>query len=173
MFDVDAVILAAGMRPRDDAKILQSMLKIPLSKEGYFLERHPKLSPLETNTDGIYVCGCAQYPKSIVDTVAQAIGAASKAAIPMGSGRVLTEGIPSVVDESICRGCGDCIEVCEYNAITLEKKDGKRIIAKINELLCKGCGTCSTACCNGAIKPRNFTDEQIFSQIVALEVGDW
>ncbi len=173
LFDVDAVILAVGMRPRDDAKILQSMLKIPLSKEGYFLEKHPKLSPLETNTDGIYVCGCAQYPKSIVDTVAQASGAASKAAIPMGSGRVLTEGIPSVVDESICRGCGDCIEVCEYNAITLEKKDGKRIIAKINELLCKGCGTCSTACCNGAIKPRNFTDEQIFSQIVTLEVGDW
>jgi heterodisulfide reductase subunit A-like polyferredoxin len=171
--DVDAIVLSVGMRPREDTKDIQGLLKTPLSSEGYFLEKHPKLAPLESNTDGIFICGCAQYPKNIVDTVAQASGAASKASIPMGAGKVLTEGIPSIVDDSVCRGCGDCIEVCQYNAITLEEKEKGRIFAKINELLCKGCGTCSTVCCNGAIKPRNFTDRQIFLQIESLGMIDW
>ncbi len=172
LLKVDAAILSVGMRPRPDTKTIQSLLKTPLSSEGYFLEKHPKLAPLESNTDGIYLCGCAQYPKSIVDTLAQASGAAAKASVPMGAGRVITEGIPSVVNDSACRGCGDCLEVCQYNAITLEKKEGIKVAA-INESLCKGCGTCATVCCNGAIKPRNFTDRQIISQIEVLGVDEW
>jgi heterodisulfide reductase subunit A-like polyferredoxin len=172
LLDVDCVVLSVGMRPGVDTKVLQLMLKTPLSSEGYFLEKHPKLGPLETNTEGIYICGCAQYPKSIVDTMAQASGAASKAAIPMGRGKAMTEGIPSVVNEEACRGCGDCAEACEFNAITLEQKEEGRIVSRINELLCKGCGACATVCCNGAIKPGNFTDRQIFLQIEALGVGE-
>jgi heterodisulfide reductase subunit A-like polyferredoxin len=169
----DAIILSVGMRAKEEeTKRIQEMLKIPRSADGFFMEKHPKLGPVETNTEGIYVAGCSQYPKDVPDSIAQASGTSAKAAIPLATGRVVTEGIPSVVDESTCRGCGDCIEVCQYNAINLEPREELKVVAKINDVLCKGCGTCSTVCCNGAIKPRNFTDDQIFSQIDALGVGE-
>jgi heterodisulfide reductase subunit A len=169
----DAIVLSVGMRAKEEeTKRIQEMLRIPRSADGFFMEKHPKLGPIETNTEGIYIAGCAQYPKDVPDSIAQASGTAAKAAIPMATGKVVTEGIPSVVDESICRGCGDCIEVCQYNAITLEQRDALKLVAHINDVLCKGCGTCSTVCCNGAIEPRNFTDDQIFSQIDAMGVEE-
>ncbi len=164
VMDVDAVILAVGMRPRKDAKELQSMLKIPLSAEGYFLEKHPKLSPLETNTDGIYVCGCAQYPKNIVDTVAQASGAASKASIPMARGRVKADSVVSVVDEEKCTGCGTCEILCPFGAISI-RENGK---AEVTTALCKGCGVCRASCPEIAVSVPHFTNDQMIAQICAM-----
>ncbi|MEE9150719.1 MAG: 4Fe-4S binding protein, partial [Thermoplasmata archaeon] len=164
LIDVDAVILAVGMRPRKNAKELQSMLKIPLSTEGYFLEKHPKLSPLETNTDGIYVCGCAQYPKNIVDTVAQASGAASKASIPMAKGRVKADSVVSVVDEEKCTGCGTCEILCPFGAIS-KREDGK---AEVTTAICKGCGVCRASCPENAVMIPHFTNEQMIAQICAM-----
>jgi heterodisulfide reductase subunit A-like polyferredoxin len=167
VFDVDSVVLSAGMRPRPDTKNLQLMLKTPLSSEGYFLEKHPKLAPLETNTDGIYICGCAQYPKNIVDTVAQARGAASKAAITMAKGKVIAESIVSVVNEDKCTGCGTCEILCPFDAISLQE-DGK---AGITAALCKGCGLCRATCPEMAITASHFTNEQLMAQIRAVVEG--
>jgi heterodisulfide reductase subunit A len=143
------------------------MLKTPLSSEGYFLEKHPKLAPLETNTDGIYICGCAQYPKNIVDTVAQARGAASKAAITMAKGKVIAESIVSVVSEDKCTGCGTCEILCPFGAISLQE-DGK---AGVTAALCKGCGLCRATCPEMAITASHFTNEQLMAQIRAVVEG--
>jgi heterodisulfide reductase subunit A len=164
LIDVDAVILAAGMRPRKDAKDLQLLLKVPLSSEGHFLEKHPKLAPLETNTDGIYVAGCAQYPKNIEDAVAQANGAAAKASIPMARGRVKADSVVSVVDEEKCTGCGTCEILCPFGAISLTE-DGK---AWVTSALCKGCGVCRASCPEMAMTVPHFTNDQLMAQIMAM-----
>jgi heterodisulfide reductase subunit A len=169
LMDVDAVVLAVGMRPRSDGKLLQNLLKIPLSNEGYFLEKHPKLSPLETNTDGIYVCGCAQYPKNIEDTLAQAGGAAAKASIPMARGKVKADSVVSVVEDEKCTGCATCELLCPFGAIS-KKEDGK---ALVTSALCKGCGVCRASCPENAITVPHFTNEQMIAQISAIiEGGD-
>jgi heterodisulfide reductase subunit A len=164
LFDVDTVILSVGMRPREDTKQLQSLLKLPLSREGYFLEKHPKLAPLETNTDGIYVCGCAHYPKNIVDTIAQASGAASKAAIPMAKGNVIAESVVSVVDTDKCTGCGTCEILCPFAAIS-RQEDGK---FAVTAAICKGCGVCRASCPEKAISLPHFTNTQLIAQIQAI-----
>jgi heterodisulfide reductase subunit A len=166
-FDVDAVVLAAGMRPRKDTKEFQSLLKVPLSSEGYFLEKHPKLAPLETNTDGIYVCGCAQYPKNITDTIAQASGAAAKASIPMAKGKVIGDSVVSIVDEEKCTGCGTCEILCPFGAIT-KRDDGK---AQVTSALCKGCGVCRASCPEVAVMVSHFTNDQLIAQISAMVEG--
>jgi heterodisulfide reductase subunit A len=166
----DAIVLSVGMRPKELAtQKIQELLKIPRGGDGFFLEKHPKLGPIETNTDGIYVSGCAQYPKDVADSVAQASACSAKASIPMSIGKVKSEGITSVVNEQVCRGCGDCVEICVYKAISLQDKEGKRV-SNINKALCKGCGACAAACCNGAITPSHFTDDQIFAQIRSMGV---
>jgi heterodisulfide reductase subunit A-like polyferredoxin len=164
LLDVDSVILTVGMRPREDTKVLQSLFKVPLSREGYFLEKHPKLAPLETNTDGIYVCGCAQYPKNIVDTVAQASGAAAKASVPMAKGTVVAESVVSIVDQDKCTGCGTCELLCPFGAISLDA-EGK---AEVTKALCKGCGTCRASCPELAITVPHFTNDQMIAQIHAM-----
>jgi heterodisulfide reductase subunit A len=167
IFDVDAVVLAVGMRPRKDTKEFQSLLKVPLSSEGYFLEKHPKLAPLETNTDGIYVCGCAQYPKNITDTIAQASGAAAKASIPMAKGKVMGDSVVSIVDEEKCTGCGTCEILCPFGAIT-KRDDGK---AQVTSALCKGCGVCRASCPEVAVMVSHFTNDQLIAQISAMVEG--
>jgi len=163
----DMVVLSVGMRPPEGAQKLAALLKIPLGPDGFFLEAHPKLRPVDTVIDGIFVCGTCQGPKDIVDTVAQAKAAASSAMALMGKGKVIVEPFfATVVDEERCRGCGRCEEVCEFGAISVEAQ-GERLIARVNEALCKGCGACRVACPTGALRVRHFTDEQLLAQVRA------
>jgi len=158
--DVDIVVLSVGIVPGQDTKEIQNVLKIPVGADGFFLEAHPKLRPVDTTVDGIFVCGTSAGPKDIPDTVSQARAAASGATALMATGKYVIQPYFASVDEPLCGGCGICVPLCPFNAITLEEK-----VAKINEAVCKGCGVCTAACPATAIKANHFTDEQIFSQI--------
>jgi heterodisulfide reductase subunit A len=125
------------------------------------------LAPLETNTDGIYVCGCAQYPKNIEDSIAQASGAAAKASIPMAKGKVKGDSVVSIVDEEKCTGCGTCEILCPFGAIT-KRDDGK---AQVTSALCKGCGVCRASCPEVAVMVSHFTNDQLIAQISAMVEG--
>ncbi len=157
----DAVVLSVGMRAHEiDVKHLRSLMKVPMGADGFFLESHPKLGPVETNTAGIYLCGTAQFPKDVVDTIAQSYGAAAKAATVLSKDKLLGVAQISSVDPELCIGCETCIDICPYNAI--EKENGK---AKVLEAVCKGCGSCAAACRNGAIQQAGFRDEYIVTMI--------
>jgi heterodisulfide reductase subunit A len=169
--EADLVVLATGIVPREDSKDLSRLLNINQSADGFLLEAHPKLRPVDTFTDGIFLAGCCQSPKDVPDTVAQASGAASRACDIISKKQLLIEATVANVNEDLCRGCGICVEACPYKAIELQEVDRfghKIIVAKVNEALCKGCGSCSAACLNGAISHLGFTDGQILSMIKAL-----
>ncbi|MFX1277976.1 MAG: FAD-dependent oxidoreductase [Promethearchaeota archaeon] len=162
---VDLFVLSTGIEPRADSDMITSLLRIQKSADGFFLEAHPKLRPVDTLTEGIFIAGVAQGPKDIPDAVAQAKGAASSASALMAQGEVEVEPFFAVVRAERCIGCGMCVENCAYGAIDLV--DDKRFgtIAKINEALCKGCGACSGNCRCSAIDIKGFTGEQIYSII--------
>ncbi len=171
---VDAVVLSVGMVPREaETEHLHQLLKVPRSPDGFFMERHIKLGPVETNTEGIFVCGCAQGPKDIADSIAQAAGAASKAAILVSRDRKKLDAVTCTVNEAWCRGCGQCVEICEFNAPVLVDKGDGVIISQINEALCKGCGTCAARCPTGAIVANHFTDAQVESMIESFLEPQW
>ncbi|MCI0716405.1 MAG: CoB--CoM heterodisulfide reductase iron-sulfur subunit A family protein [Chlorobi bacterium] len=161
---VDMVVLSVGLEPREDASEIRRMFNISCSSEGFFLERHPKLAPVNTFTDGIFIAGACQGPKDIPDTVAQA-GAAAEALSLISAGKIELEPNTAQVIEKYCSGCKSCIPLCPYTAISF-KEDIKK--AYINEALCKGCGTCVAACPSGSITQNMFEDEQIFSEIEGL-----
>jgi len=163
----DLVVLAVPIIPTPSAHALSEMLRVPLGSDDFFLEKHVKLGPLETNTEGIFICGCSQYPKDIADTLAQASGVACKAGALLSKPYVALEPATAVVDRELCRGCGICVSICEYNAPELRSEDGIQY-AVINEALCKGCGTCASHCPADAITAKHFTDEQISSMIDVL-----
>ena len=129
------------------------------------MEAHPKLRPVDTATDGVYLAGCCQGPKDIPDTVAQAKAAAASALILMVQGKVYTEPISSQVNEEVCCGCRICEAVCDYKAVTF---DSEKKTMTVNAALCKGCGSCSVACPTGAIAIQHYTDNQILAQIQYL-----
>jgi len=157
---VDMVVLGTGLEPRRDAGSVARIFGIGCGEAGFFTERHPKLAPVETASDGIFIAGACQGPKDIPDSVAQG-GAAAVAALGMiDLGKVEVEPITSFVDKERCVGCGDCILVCSYTAIS--RIEGK---AEINSALCKGCGACVATCPAGAIEALHFTDEQIVAEI--------
>jgi len=164
-FEADLVVLAVGMEARSDAAALSNMLKLPRSADGFFLEIHPKLRPVDTAVDGVFLAGCCQGPKDIPDTVAQAKAAASSALIPLLRGTVPVESATAVVDEEWCAGCGMCVEVCPYGAPDLDLLWG---VSRINAVLCKGCGACAVTCPSKAIRLQHFTAEQIMAQVDAL-----
>jgi heterodisulfide reductase subunit A len=166
-FPVDMVVLTTPLIPPADNEELSKMLKVPLSEQGFFLEAHLKLMPVEFATDGIYLCGSARWPTDIAEGISQAYAAASKAAIPMRRGYVKPEAITSFVNEDICSGCGICVALCPYKAMELQIKDDKKVSHSITAL-CKGCGTCGAACPAGAITMNHFRDEEIVAQIGAL-----
>jgi heterodisulfide reductase subunit A len=161
--EADLVVLAVGMESRADA--ISGLLKLPRSADGFFLELHPKLRPVDTAVDGVFLAGCCQGPKDIPDTVAQAKAAASSALIPLLRGTVPVESATAVVEEELCAGCGMCVEVCPYGAPALHPLWG---VSRINAVLCKGCGACASACPSQAIRLQHFTVGQVLAQVDAL-----
>lgn len=159
---VDMVVLSTALEPRADAGEVARKFSISRSKDGFFLEKHPKLDPIATTTDGVFIAGCCQGPKDIPDTVAQAAAAAARVLSMINRGSVEVEAATAIVNEEICSGCKTCIGLCSYNAISF---DENKKVSIINEALCKGCGTCAAACPSGAITSRHFTAEQIMAQI--------
>ncbi|MGA4580022.1 FAD-dependent oxidoreductase [Limisphaera sp. VF-2] len=159
---LDMVVLAVGKEPQPDAQELRRLLNLSCSSEGWFLERHPKLAPVSTFTDGIFLAGCCQGPKDIPDTVAQAGAAAAEALALMDRGYVEQEPNTAYIEEADCSGCKSCLPLCPYSAIRFDETRGK---ARIEAALCKGCGTCVAACPSGSIRQNLFEDEQIFAEI--------
>jgi heterodisulfide reductase subunit A len=162
---VDMVILCAAMESRADAGAVGRIFGISRGSDGFFLEAHPKLGPLETTTDGVFVAGACQSPKDIPDTVAQASGAASKALSLAARGEVTIPSTVSVIDPDICIGCQTCIGLCPYGAISYETRRG---ISVVNAALCKGCGSCSAACPSGAARVQHFRKEQIMAEFEGI-----
>jgi heterodisulfide reductase subunit A len=163
---VDMVILSTPLVAQPDAGELSQMLKVPLGQEGFFLEAHVKLRPVDFATDGIYVCGTCRGPADITECATQASAAASRAAIPMAKGYVQAEALTSVVDENKCSGCGTCIQVCPYGALRKNDKG----LAEVIVAACKGCGCCGATCPEGAITMTNYTDAQLMAEArAALE----
>jgi len=170
----DIVVLINGIEPSYGSDDLARLLKIPKGPEGFLMELHPKLKPIETAMDGIFIAGVAQGPKDITDTVAQAGAAAAAAGALMARGQAETPPILAVVDETTCSGCGKCVSVCGYGAIRIvekEERGRKRKVAEVVEALCKGCGACGAACLSGCITMRHFTDAQIIAMINAFGLG--
>jgi heterodisulfide reductase subunit A len=159
---VDMVILSCALEPRPDNEQLARILTLSRKADGFFLEKHPKLDPVATSTDGIYIVGCCQSPKDIPDTVAQASAAAARVLALISKGKVEIEAAVAVIDEEKCAGCKVCNDLCPYKAISF---DEEKKISCVNEALCKGCGTCVAACPSGAIKGRHFTTEEIMAEI--------
>jgi heterodisulfide reductase subunit A-like polyferredoxin len=171
---VDAVVLSVGMVPKEeDFAELQNLFKIPRGLDGFFMERHSKLGPVETNTAGIFICGCAHSPKGIADSIFSAQGAAGKACILTSKDHIDLEPVVcQVVDKELCRACGICVKICQFNAPQLVDRGDGVLVCEVNEALCKGCGTCASFCPTGAIGARHFTDEQIDVMIDSLLVWD-
>jgi heterodisulfide reductase subunit A len=167
----DIVVLSAAIVPNPGNKHLAEMLKVPLTKDGFFLEAHMKLRPVDFATDGVFLCGMAHSPKYVDESIAQACAAVARATTVLSKKTLEMEGIVAKVTEDLCSGCRVCEPLCPYSAIEMKEKDGK-LIAHILEALCKGCGTCGAACPYNAIILGHFTTEQILAQIDAalLEV---
>jgi heterodisulfide reductase subunit A len=163
--EADLVVLATGLVPRSGAQAIAELLKLPRSPDGFFAEAHPKLRPVDTVNDGIYLAGCCQGPKDISDTISQAKAAASSAMIPLSRGKVKVESITSFVQMETCAGCGICESLCTYGALA---RDARRGIMTVNKVLCKGCGACAAACPSGTMTLSHFTHHQIMAQIDAL-----
>ncbi|MHA1269254.1 MAG: 4Fe-4S binding protein [Candidatus Helarchaeota archaeon] len=171
---LDKIVLATPLITQEENKILSEMLKIPIDSNGFFLEAHPKLRPVDFATDGIFVCGTAQSPKNINESISQALGAASRALIPLMNGKAVVEGATAVINEDLCIGCGQCRKICPFNAIemiTVKKKVGIIEIlvnqSRVITQLCKGCGKCAPTCPVQAITARHFTNSQIMAMIEA------
>jgi len=159
---VDMVVLSVGLEPQSDAAEVRRRFNITCSTEGFFMERHPKLAPVNTFSDGIYLAGCCQSPKDIPDTVAQAGAAAGEALALIDKGYIELEPNTAYVLEENCSGCKTCVALCPYTAIST---DDEKNVSIINEVLCKGCGVCVAACPSGAIRQNLFDDEEIFQEI--------
>ena len=159
---VDMVVLSVGLEPKADAQEVRRMFNISCSTEGWFLERHPKLAPVSTFTEGVYIAGACQGPKDIPESVAQAGAAAAEAMALIDSQFVELEPYTAFVMEEECCGCKSCLPLCPYHAISFAEDKKK---ASINEVLCKGCGTCVAGCPSGTIQQNFFEDQEIFEEI--------
>jgi heterodisulfide reductase subunit A len=163
----DLVVLSAGIVANPDNKKLSQFLKVPLESDGFFLEAHVKLRPVDFATDGVFVCGLAHYPKDIGETIAQARAAAGRAATVLSKNTLESEGKISSVRAELCSGCGTCVAVCAYSAIEI---DPAKNVAVINETLCKGCGACAASCRASAVDLNGFRNEQILSMLSTLSL---
>ena len=170
----DLVVLATAIVPRRDTKDVGRILKISQSADQFFAEAHLKLRPVDTATRGIFLAGCCQSPKDIPDTVAQASGAAAKAAIPLSQGKIDLDPLTSRVDEDRCDGCGMCEPMCEYGAIEIidDPNHPTKKIAKVNDALCEGCGSCAGICPSGAMEQKGFRSDQLYAMIDECLAGE-
>ncbi len=159
---VDMVILSTGLEPRQDAGEVARVFAIARSRDGFFLERHPKLAPVNTASDGIFIAGACQGPKDIPDSVAQGAAAAAGALSLISRGKVEIEPIVTSIDEAACSGCRVCWKLCPYSAISFDESTR---VARVEAAVCKGCGTCVASCPSGSIKQNLFEDDEIFSEI--------
>ena len=166
--DTDLVVLSARIDPNPDTARLAPMFKVSANADGFFLEAHAKLRPVDFATEGLFVCGLAHYPKDITETVAQALAASARAATILSKDKIESEARISVVREERCSGCGACVTVCAYKAIELDPEKG---VAHVNEAVCKGCGACAATCRAAAIDLKGFRDDQILS--VLNTVSAW
>jgi heterodisulfide reductase subunit A len=161
----DLIILMVGMEPREDAEAVTHLVNISQDKDGWFIESHPKLDPVATTTDGVYIAGACQAPKDIPDTVAQARAAAARILGKIAKGKLEIDAMYAEVDEDRCSGCRVCNEICPYSAIEF---DAAGHHSHVISALCKACGACVATCPSAAIKARHFTDEQIFAEIAGV-----
>ena len=164
--DADMIALAAAVIPSADRKDIVGLFKVALSPDEFFQEAHVKLRPVDFGAEGIYLCGIAHYPKLIPETVSQVYGAAGRALTLLANDTVVASGSVCEVDEDKCISCGACIAACTYGAIEFyESPRGRK--ARVTSVLCKGDGLCNAKCPTGAISLKHYTDEEIFSQIIA------
>ena len=164
---VDMVILSTGMEAQPDQHEIGALFGVSRSPDGFFLEKHPKLAPVETTTDGVFLAGACQGPKDIPDSVAQGGAAAAVALSLMDHGQVELEPFTTHVDAERCGGCRTCEGLCPYGAISMVAWNGKQV-AQVNEVLCKGCGACAAACPAGAAMQNGFTNDQIMAEIEGI-----
>jgi len=166
--EVDMVILSTGFEPQADTAQVANLFGVSRSPDGFFLEKHPKLAPVETSTEGIYLAGACQSPKDIPDSVAQAGGAAAAALSLLDQGTIALDPSVATVNLLRCAGCGLCVKACPYSAIEL-----KESVASVNTYLCKGCGTCASTCRDKAISLIHFDDQQIVNEMIGALVGEF
>jgi len=162
---VDMVVLGTGLTARHDAEKVAQVFGISQSSDRFFMEAHPKLRPVATNVDGIFLAGCCQGPKDIPDTVAQASAAAAEAITLAAQGEIEVEPTTATIDPDLCAGCKLCIEICPYSAIDFLDAKG---ISVVNEALCKGCGACTAICPSKAVRQNHFTQDQVLSEVEGL-----
>ncbi len=162
----DLVVLVTGMVPRPNDRLVE-ILKLPVGRDGFFNEIHPKLRPVETVMDGVFICGASQGPKNSVEAVASALAAVTKSAGLLKKGYVELEPTVAHVNEELCEWCGECEKACPYEAVEKISKNGKEV-ARINPALCKGCGACVPVCERDALDVKGYTDRQIRAMIDGL-----
>lgn len=168
LVDCDKLVLSTPQVPSDGTSDLQKVLKVPRSADGFFMEAHPKLRPLEFTSDGIFLAGRAQGPKEFTHAIAQASGAAARACALLSKEVMKTEATTAVVNEDLCIGCARCVETCVFGAISLVTTDAGELKSRVNPAMCKSCGACNAVCPNGAITARQFSREQITAMIDEL-----
>jgi heterodisulfide reductase subunit A len=170
---VDMVVLNLALEPQDTNPAFRDLMKVPLDQNGYFLEHHPKLGPAETNTEGIYLAGTARYPCDAIEAASSGAAAAVKAMGALAGPQRSVDPMVAEVDPSLCWACGRCVEVCEFNAPSIQEGAGlgDQAASVINEALCKGCGTCVSRCPVQAISMRHFRDDQVGAVLAALLSG--
>jgi heterodisulfide reductase subunit A len=168
----DLVVLATPLVAQEDAERTSRLLRVPIDENGFYMEGHVKLKPLDFATDGIYLCGSARFPANIREVIAQGLGAASRASIPMSKGSVVVEPIISVLsDEDACRGCGLCVALCPYGALDIHHTEKGRKVHVI-DVACKGCGICAATCYRHALTINSYTNHQIEAQTDAFLLED-
>jgi len=168
----DLVVLSTPLVAPEDAGITSQILRVPVDENRFFLEGHVKLKPLDFATDGVFLCGSARFPANIREVIAQGLGAASRASIPLSKGSVVVEPIISVLaDEDACRGCGLCVALCPYGALEIRHTEKGRKVHVI-DVACKGCGVCAATCYQHALTINSYTDQQLEAQIDAFLIDD-
>ncbi|MCU0598059.1 MAG: CoB--CoM heterodisulfide reductase iron-sulfur subunit A family protein [Desulfobacterales bacterium] len=165
--DADLLVLSAAIRPKAGTKDLSEIMRLPRDEDGFFMEVHPKLRPLDFATAGLFLCGLAQGPKFANEAIAQARGAVSRALTVLSQKEIVSEGVITQVDPRLCRACGECERACPFSAIKVQTV-GDRKQAVVTEGLCTGCGACNVACPTGAASLAHFRDNQVHEMLQAL-----
>ncbi len=162
--EFDLLVLSIGTIPSKETDLIRQFLTMSRTGDGFLMEAHPKLKPVDSPTKGVYIAGCAESPKDVKDSVTQASAAAARAEILLNAPQIKVEAITAVVDEDLCKMCGQCADVCPFSAILWEKKQ----VARVVSAACAGCGTCAAECPFDAIAMRHFTDQQVYAMIDAI-----